>query len=110
MNFVMSLRLLASVSAVLLSAAAALGAASADQQQWLAKAKRFERHGWTYLHIEGEPRQRGFQHGYLLAREIADGLRSTRDLWEHDSAMPWSWLVERTAAMFTNRIDAEGPG
>jgi len=107
MNFVMSSKVLACCSAVLLAAAAALGAASAEQQEWLARAKRFERHGWTYLHIEGEPKQRGFQHGYLMAHEIADCLRSTRDLWEHASAMLWSWLVERTAGMFANRIDPE---
>ena len=107
MNFVMSSKVLASCSAVLLSVVAALGGASAEQQEWLAKGKRFERHGWTYLHIEGEAKQRGFQHGYLMAREIADSLRSTRVGWEHDSAMPWSWLVERAAGMFANQIDAE---
>ena len=107
MNFVLSSRVLASCSAVLLSAVAALGAMSGQQQDWITKAKKFERHGWTYLHIEGEPGERGFQHGYVMAREIADCLRSTRDLWEHGSAMPWSWLVERTAGLFTNRIDAE---
>ena len=43
-----------------------------EQQSWLAKARRSERAGWIYLHIEGEPRARGFQHGYLLAKEIAE--------------------------------------
>ena len=80
---------------------------SPDQQQCLAKAKRFERHGWIYLHVEGEARARGFQHGYLLAREIADGLNSTRISWEYSSAMNWPWLVDRAAVMFTPQIDAE---
>jgi len=78
-----------------------------EQQAWLSKAKRFERAGWIYLHTEGEPRARGFQHGYLLAKEIAEGLRVTRLGWEHDSAMDWPWLVERAAAMFVPKIDAE---
>ena len=55
---------------------------SAPQQQCVAKAKRFERNGWIYLHVEGEAKDRGFQHGYLLAAEIADGLRITRASWE----------------------------
>src|SRR5947209_2644255 len=81
---------------------------SKDQTQLcLSKAKRFERHGWIYLHIEGEARDRGFQHGYLLAAEIADGLRVTRASWEQETAMAWPWLVERAAAMFKPRIDAE---
>ncbi len=86
---------------------AAVAAVSTEQQPCLAKAKRFERHGWIYLHVEGEAKDRGFQHGYLLAPEIAGCLRETRSGWEHDSAMSWSWLVEKTAALFANRIDAE---
>jgi hypothetical protein len=80
---------------------------TAEQQAWLAKARKFGRAGWIYLHIEGEPRERGFQHGYLLAKEIADGLRVTRIQWQHQSAMDWRWLVARAAAMFVPRIDAE---
>lgn len=78
-----------------------------EQQAWLSKARRFERAGWTYLHTEGEPRERGFQHGYLLAPEIAEGLRTTRVTWEYHSATEWSWLVQRAAAMFVPKLDAE---
>ena len=80
---------------------------SPAQQKCVAQARRFERHGWIYLHIQGEPKELGFQHGYLLAREIADGLRTTRAYWEHESAMDWPWLVERAGAMFTPRMDPE---
>src|SRR5437016_5410766 len=82
-------------------------APASEQQSWLAKARRFERAGWIYLHTEGEPRQRGFQHGYLLAREIGEGLRITRAVWKHQSAMEWPWLVTRAATMFVPKIDAE---
>jgi hypothetical protein len=78
-----------------------------EQQAWLVKAKRFERAGWIYLHVEGEPRERGFQHGFLLAKEIGDGLRVTREQWQNGSAMDWPWLVNRAAAMFTPKIDLE---
>jgi len=36
------------------------------------KGYRYNTHGWIYLHIEGEPYERGYQHGYLLADEIVD--------------------------------------
>ena len=36
---------------------------------------RFERDGWIYVHLEGSPEQIGYQHGSLLADEIADLLR-----------------------------------
>src|ERR1700677_5373394 len=39
----------------------------------LAKSYRFERGGWIYVHLEGVPHDIGYQHGFLLASEIADG-------------------------------------
>jgi hypothetical protein len=77
------------------------------QQSWLSKANRHERAGWVYLHIEGTPRQRGFQHGYLLAKEIAQGIKATRTDWEYESATKWSWLLEKASAMFARKIDKE---
>jgi hypothetical protein len=80
---------------------------TAEQQAWLAKARRSEKAGWIYLHVEGEPFERGFQRGYLLSREIAEGLHTTRMSWTHLSAMDWKWLVERAGALFTPKIDPE---
>ncbi|RLF29518.1 MAG: hypothetical protein DRN05_01565 [Thermoplasmata archaeon] len=33
---------------------------------------RYNIQGWIYTHIEGDPYERGYQHGYLLADEIID--------------------------------------
>ena len=33
-------------------------------------AYRYPYAGWIYLHIEGKPYERGYQHGYLMAHEI----------------------------------------
>ncbi len=38
------------------------------------KGCRYNIQGWIYLHIEGDPYERGGQHGYLLASEIVDML------------------------------------
>ena len=78
-----------------------------EQQGWLAKAKRSERAGWIYLHVEGEPFARGFERGYLLSHEIAEGLHTTRVTWAHLSAMDWKWLAEQAGQMFTPKIDPE---
>jgi hypothetical protein len=78
---------------------------SPSQRATVAKAHRFGRSGWIYIHLEGTPEEVGFQHGYLLAPEIESGLRKARVGWEHQSAMPWPWLVERAAAMFVPKID-----
>ncbi|MBI1841585.1 MAG: hypothetical protein HYR88_12130 [Verrucomicrobia bacterium] len=80
---------------------------TSEQTGWLQKARRFERKGWVYLHMEGDARARGFQHGYLLASEIAQGLRKVKVGWEYQSAMTWPWLVEKSARMFASKIDGE---
>jgi hypothetical protein len=78
-----------------------------EQNSWLAKADRHEKNGWIYLHIEGSPVERGFQHGYLLSQEIKEALREMKEVWYYQTAMDWQWLVDRSAKMFNSKIDAE---
>jgi len=42
------------------------------KQSSLAGSFRKEVNGWIYVHVEGRPYQLGYQHGYLLADEIAN--------------------------------------
>jgi hypothetical protein len=77
------------------------------QKAWLARANRHDKAGWIYLHIEGGPRERGFQHGYLLAREIAEAVRVTAAQWEHDSSFDWAWLVKNTNGFINRGVDPE---
>src|SRR6516162_6668397 len=55
-------------------------------------AYRYPQAGWIVLHIEGEPYERGVQHGRLLAPEIAAhvrcfatvlGPKAPADAWHH---------------------------
>lgn len=78
-----------------------------EQKSWLSRAERHERAGWVYLHIEGRPRERGFQHGYLMAKEIAEAIRVRREIWKYTTGMKWEWLVEKSAVMYTPKVDAE---
>ena len=51
---------------------------------------KFERGGWTYVHLQGTPSEIGYQHGLLLAPQIADfmhvlqieSLHSTHRNWQ----------------------------
>lgn len=76
-----------------------------EQQQWLSHANRHDRDGWIYVRLSGPPRVLGFQHGYLLAKEIHQSLQTTRKDWEYHSAMDWSWLVEKGSELLRPRID-----
>jgi hypothetical protein len=89
------------------SLAAAAPPLNDTQRSWLGKATTHEKAGWIYVHVEGSARARGFQYGYLLAKDIAEGIEATRTEWEYSSAMRWSWLTHRASAMFTRKIDRE---
>ncbi len=78
-----------------------------EQKTWLSKANRHEKNGWTYLHIEGAPRERGFQHGYLMAKDIKESIRVLSEVWYYQSAIEWQWLVEEAGKMFTPKVDPE---
>ncbi len=80
---------------------------TAQQKSWLAKGYRFEKAGWIYLHIQGSPEERGFQHGYLLAPEIRESLLELRKRWDYFSAMDWAYFVDAAGKMFTPRVDPE---
>lgn len=71
-------------------------------------AYRFPQAGWIVLHIEGEPYERGYQHGRLLAPEIAGymrcfaatlGSRAPTEAWQHARTL--------TNALFVRRFDKE---
>jgi hypothetical protein len=80
---------------------------NSTQKNWINKASRHEKNGWIYLHIEGPAYERGFQHGYLLAKEIDLGLKTTRKNWEYGTSMDWNWFVEKGSALFMSKIDEE---
>ncbi len=71
------------LSGILLSTALCFGAGnsaaaaetSGVDSSRLARSYRCERDGWIYVHLEGAPDEIGYQHGALLAKEIADFLR-----------------------------------
>ena len=68
---------------------------------------RFDQNGWTYLHVEGEASERGFQHGYLLAQELKEILRSVQFLTYRDTGMTWEYFVRSAEEMFVPHLDAE---
>lgn len=78
-----------------------------EKKIWLSKANRHQKNGWTYLHIEGSPRERGFQHGYLMTKEIEQAIRMLSTSWNYQTAMDWKWLTRKAAEMLTPKIDSE---
>lgn len=95
------------VLTLLLAATAAAGTLTPEQQALLKGGARHDRAGWIHLHVEGGARARGFQHGYLLAPEIRDGIKGIRLGWEHKTGTSWASLQEKAAGFFLPGIDPE---
>src|SRR5258708_27111281 len=83
-----------------------LAAASASDPR-LEKSYRFQQGGWTYVHLEGSPSEIGFQHGYLLAPEIADALEAIRLFDTHQTQRDWEFFRKTAREMLWPHIDPE---
>ena len=68
---------------------------------------RFTENGWVYVHIEGEPYERGKQHGYLVAEELKEIKRSLEYLTLWDTGMEFSYFTESAERLFADKIDKE---
>jgi hypothetical protein len=69
---------------------------------------RYPQAGWIVLHIEGGPYERGYQHGRLLAPEIADYVKAMAQ--RHSPKAPgdaWHSLRTMVNALFLRRYDPE---
>ena len=73
----------------------------------LGKSYRFERGGWIYVHLEGSPRDIGYQHGYLLAPEIEDAVQSVRLLDTHNTQRDWEFFRKTARDVLWPHIEDE---
>ncbi|MGD1070768.1 MAG: C45 family peptidase, partial [Bryobacteraceae bacterium] len=79
-----------------------------DAVRTFGPAYRYPAAGWIYLHIEGKPYERGFQHGYLMAKEIPEYLaRCEFDLAGKSDARTWDAYRTTANALFLRGFDRE---
>jgi hypothetical protein len=70
-------------------------------------AARGERQGWITLRLEGAPSRIGFQHGFLLSREIEDALAVTKLSLTHDGKRSWAFFRDASKTVLWPRIEEE---
>ena len=64
--------------------------------------------GWTYLHIQGAPYERGYQHGRLMAHEIPDYVnRCALELDAKGKDRAWEEARTTANALFLRGFDRE---
>jgi hypothetical protein len=80
---------------------------SDEQRGWLERASRNDFNGWVHLRIEGEPFERGFQHGYLVAAEYADALRVYEAMTYQTMGFDYSFFVGKAVEFHKSKITPE---
>ena len=79
-----------------------------DAVKTFGPAYRYPAAGWIYLHIEGKPYERGYQHGYLMANEIPEYLtRCAFDLAGKADERTWDAYRTSANALFLRGFDKE---
>jgi len=63
----------------------------------LGKATREDKNGWIYIHLAGSPSDIGFQHGYLVSKEI-DTLIKVMQYYLPSNGSGYKWDFYRAAA------------
>jgi hypothetical protein len=85
------------------------GASSASNPS-LAAAHRRDEHGWIYVHVEGSPYARGFQHGALLADEIRQAVDTFARLIFMDTGVPFEWFAKNAEQLYADMLQTNAGG
>jgi hypothetical protein len=93
--------------AVLSAVAATRGSAPAADNRLQGSFRRPAVSGWTFVHVQGTPSQIGYQHGYLLAPEIADLEDALQLELTHDNGKDWNFFRDAAKNSFWPHIPGE---
>jgi hypothetical protein len=65
----------------------------------------YEKNGWYYLHVEGDPFKMGFQHGYLIADKIIEGIEVIA--WWYREKIAWDYFRAMAEKVYWDKTPQE---
>jgi hypothetical protein len=80
---------------------------SSRQQEYLARSYLLgpnETDGWYYIHLEGEPYEIGFQHGFLLADALREALRVNTYMLAWDTGNDMAYFTDQAEKLWLDKI------
>ncbi|GAC1425818.1 MAG: hypothetical protein NVS9B7_10320 [Flavisolibacter sp.] len=83
------------------------GCGGAIKDERTARATRVDKNGWIYVHLEGRPKEIGYQHGYLLASEIDTTIQTLSYFLTHETKKDWNFYRNCALSFLWPRVDAE---
>ena len=79
-----------------------------ESVRWAGKGFRYDEAGWIYVHIEGEPYERGHQFGELVSQEIVRYIEKLGVLKnKQDMAAGWGETRLMADSLFLRKFDTE---
>lgn len=73
----------------------------------LAKASKENKNGWVYVHLEGSPADVGYQHGYLLSKEIDTAMQAVSYYLEHETKRDWNFYRRCAKNFLWDKLEPE---
>ncbi|MGE5341772.1 MAG: C45 family autoproteolytic acyltransferase/hydrolase [Candidatus Omnitrophota bacterium] len=79
-----------------------------ESVKWFGPAFRYTDKGWTFVHIEGKPYDRGYQYGFLVANEIVELIKKLANREnENNPSDGWKMVRQIADAFFLRKYDEE---
>lgn len=78
-----------------------------EQNVWLQRSSRTEVDGWFRISVQGEPFERGFQYGYLVADLFAEARTTFAAMTFHRYGMTTEFFAEQAVRMHLAHIPDE---
>jgi len=94
-------------SAFALSRNSSVSLSTADSTLLSGSSRKPPLNGWTVVRLSGTPKQIGYQHGYLLAPEIADLQKVFLLELTHDNGKDWNFFREAAKNVWWPHIEQE---
>ncbi|WDF79236.1 C45 family autoproteolytic acyltransferase/hydrolase [Mucilaginibacter sp. KACC 22773] len=73
----------------------------------MGKASREDKNGWIYVHLAGSPADIGYQHGYLLSKEIDTLIKVMQYYLPYTSKKDWAFYRKASARFMWGKIGKE---
>lgn len=71
------------------------------------KGYRTVKNGWVFVHIEGDPLERGLQYGHLLVRELERAIADIKYMAYINTGKPWEFFVLAAEDVFAPHVPEE---
>jgi hypothetical protein len=80
---------------------------SSSTNNRLGNATRVDSNGWIYIHLSGSPSDIGYQHGYLVAKEIDTLIKVFQFYLPHTTGKDWAFFKAAAGRFIWKKIDKE---